>query len=257
MAESGRLAGSLFDAHFHIIDPRFPLTPNQGYLPEPFSCEDYRQQMSAYPLCGGVVVSGSFQGFDQGYLVRALQTLGPGFVGVTQLSAQVQDQALDRLHQAGVRGVRFNLFRGGSESVHELDYFARRIHERLQWHVELYLSGETLAGLESRLNGLPALAIDHLGLTDEGGSSLLRLAEKGVRVKACGFGRVDFPLESRLRDLNSANPECLMFGSDLPSTRAPRPFRDSDVTHIIDTLGDAAALRVLCDNARAFYRIGS
>ena len=34
---------------------------------------------------GGAVVSGSFQGFDQSYLLDALDQLGPSFVGVTQL----------------------------------------------------------------------------------------------------------------------------------------------------------------------------
>ncbi len=257
MSESSRRPLPLFDAHFHIIDPRFPLIPNRGYLPDPFTCEDYLQRMAACPLSGGVVVSGSFQGFDQSYLVAALQRLGPGFVGVTQLPVEVDDAQLERLHQAGVRGVRFNLYRGGSGSLDELERVARRVHERLGWHVELYLSGDALITLESRLAALPAVAVDHLGLSAEGGPALLRLAEQGVRVKACGFGRVDFPVEPRLRALNEANPNCLMFGTDLPSTRAPTPYQDSDVGRIIDCLGDAAAMRVLCDNARAFYRIGT
>ena len=31
----------LFDAHFHIIDPRFPLVPNRGYLPDRYTVSDY------------------------------------------------------------------------------------------------------------------------------------------------------------------------------------------------------------------------
>ena len=30
----------IFDSHFHIIDRRFPLVPNQGYLPDNFTCGD-------------------------------------------------------------------------------------------------------------------------------------------------------------------------------------------------------------------------
>ena len=33
---------SVFDAHLHVIDPRFSLTPSQGYVPEPFTVERYR-----------------------------------------------------------------------------------------------------------------------------------------------------------------------------------------------------------------------
>lgn len=34
----------IFDAHLHVIDPRFPLVPNGGYLPEPFTAEDYLER---------------------------------------------------------------------------------------------------------------------------------------------------------------------------------------------------------------------
>jgi len=107
----------LFDSHFHIIDRRFPLTPNNGYLPDDLTCSDYRVQMSAYDLRGGAIVSGSFQAFDQSYLLDALHTLGPLFVGVTQLPATVTDREILDLDGAGVRAVRFNLKRGGSEDV--------------------------------------------------------------------------------------------------------------------------------------------
>ena len=91
----------LFDAHLHIIDPRFPLIANQGYLPAPFTVADYRARTAAYNLIGGAIVSGSFQAFDQSYLRAALAELGPGFVGVTQLPATVRDAEILDLHNAG------------------------------------------------------------------------------------------------------------------------------------------------------------
>jgi predicted TIM-barrel fold metal-dependent hydrolase len=245
----------LFDAHFHIIDPDYPLIPNQGYLPDGFSRSDYQQRFARYSLVGGVLVSGSFHGFDQGYLISALKRLGEGYVGITQLPADVSDAQLALLDRAGVRGVRFNLFRGGSETVDRLDYFAHRLYEHLGWHVELYLDGAALQTLRPLLIRLPAVVIDHLGLTHRGAGDLLRLAERGVKVKACGFGRVDFDIAARLRDLYKAHPDALMFGSDLPSTRAPRPFEENDITLIQDTLGDAASEKVLCDNALKFYKV--
>jgi len=57
-------------------------------------------------------------------------------------------------------------------------------------------------------------------------SPLLKLAKKDVRVKATDFGRVDFDVRSALIDLYAANPRALMLGTDLPSTRAPRPYQD-------------------------------
>ncbi len=244
----------VFDSHFHIIDRRFPLVPNQGYLPEDFTSQDYLGRTQNYNLAGGAIVSGSFQAFDQNYLVDALKKLGPRFVGVTQLPASVADAEILELNQAGVRAVRFNIKRGGSEGVEHLEAMARRVYELAGWHVELYVDAKDLPALSLTLLSLPAVSIDHLGLSKEGFPALLKLAEQGVHVKATGFGRVDFEVKSALKDIYAANPDALMFGTDLPSTRAPRPYADEDLWLVVEALGEAAAQKVLYQNAVAFYR---
>lgn len=246
----------VFDAHFHIIDPRFPLVPNQGYVPERYISRDYLERLEQYNLKGGAVVSGSFQAFDQDYLVNALGRLGSGFVGVTQLPATVSNEEILELDLMGVRAIRFNLKRGGSEDVKHLDSMARHVHEVANWHTELYVDSTELADLKPVLGKLPAISIDHLGLSKAGFPDLLRLAETGAKVKASGFGRVDLDVATALRDLYSANPASLMFGTDLPSTRAARPYSDSDLQLIGDTLGEIGAKRVLYENAVDFYRSG-
>lgn len=247
----------VFDSHFHIIDRRFPLVENQGYLPEDFTCGDYLQRTSHINLSGGAIVSGSFQALDQSYLEDALATLGPRFVGVTQLPANVSDQEVLRLNGLGVRAVRFNIKRGGSEKVEHLDRLARRVYELAGWHVELYVDSRELPDLRSTLIGLPAVSVDHLGLSKEGLPALLSLVERGVRVKATGFGRADFDVAGAMRDICEANPEALMFGTDLPSTRAPRPYRDEDLLLVLDALNQEQARRVLSGNAIDFYRPAS
>jgi predicted TIM-barrel fold metal-dependent hydrolase len=246
----------LWDAHFHVIDPRFPLVPNHGYLPDRYSTRDYLERTKDYRLCGGAVVSGSFQAFDQDFMVNALARLGSAFVGVTQLPVSATDDDIRELDLAGVRAVRFNVQRGGSEDIRHLEAMALRVHELVGWHVELYVDSRELAGLKALLLNLPAVAIDHLGLSRAGFGDLLELAAAGVRVKASGFGRVDFNVRHALRELYGANPACLMFGTDLPSTRAARPYSDSDFALVIETLGDVGARRVLHDNAFEFYRSG-
>ena len=244
----------LFDTHLHIIDNRFPLITNNGYLPDPFTCEDYLARMKGYTLAGGAVVSGSFQAFDQTYLVAALKRLGPSFVGVTQLAATVADEELLELDRSGVRAVRFNIKRGGSEGIRHLDSFARRVYELVGWHVELYIDSRELPALYDTLVSLPAVSIDHLGLSKEGFGTLLKLVERGVHLKATGFGRVDFDVRTALQELYTANPEALMFGTDLPSTRAPRPYEDDDFALVIEALGTEKAGRVFYENAARFYQ---
>jgi predicted TIM-barrel fold metal-dependent hydrolase len=75
----------LFDAHFHIIDPLFPLFPNAGFLPAAYRTTNYLAETEALNIRGGAVVSSSFHRYDQDYLRKALGELGPGFFGVTQL----------------------------------------------------------------------------------------------------------------------------------------------------------------------------
>lgn len=243
-----------FDCHFHIIDKNFPVVPNQGFMPDAFIAEDYLDRLKAVDLCGGAVVSGSFQELDQSYLFHALKVLGPAFVGVTQVPQTISDQELWELDSAGVRAVRFNVKRGGSEDIRHLEKFAQRVHDLAGWHTELYVDSTELAGLFDILVSLPAVSIDHIGLSKAGFPTLLKLAEKGVRVKATGFGRVDFDVRAALTDLYAANPKALMFGTDLPSTRAPRPYRDDDYDLVLETLGEEKAANVFYKNAIEFYR---
>ncbi|MFJ9418874.1 amidohydrolase family protein [Streptomyces sp. NPDC101227] len=246
----------VFDSHCHIIDPRFPLIENNGYLPPDFTVTDYRQRTAALGITGGAVVSGSFQGFDQEYLIDALRQLGPGFVGVTQLPASVTEEEVARLDAHGVRAVRFNVRRGGSETLSHLDTLARRVHEVAGWHTELYIDARDLPVLLPTLRSLPALSVDHLGLSDEGLTSLLHLVENGTKVKATGFGRVDLDVDESVRAVVKANPQALMFGTDLPSTRARRPFDDGDLHRLADLVGGENVQAVLWDNAAAHYRTG-
>lgn len=242
-----------FDAHFHIIDFDFPITENEGYMPPSYLVEDYVRDTASLHIQGGALVSGSFQRYDQQYLVKALERLGPTYCGVTQLPYDVTDEALLRLNGAGVRAIRFNVHRGGSEDLSKLDYFARRVYEVAGWHSELYIDARHLPEMTQIVAALPAVSVDHLGLSIEGLPHLLNLVDKGIKVKASGFGRVELDVAHALKAINEVNPEALMFGTDLPSTRAKRPFHVNDVT-LIETLFDAkTAQRIFYDNAYKFY----
>jgi len=243
-----------FDSHLHIIDSQFPLVSNQGYRPETFSVADYLNRVKHHQLVGGAVVSGSFQAFDQSYLIEALNRLGPNFVGVTQLPERVSDNELIELNQSGVRALRFNVKRGGSEQIQNLERFAKRVYEINGWHVELYIDSRQLDEYYRRIVSLPLVSIDHLGLSKGGFKTVLKLVEKGVKIKATGFGRLDFDVKQALSELNSANPEALMFGTDLPSTRAPRPFVERDINLIIEAVGEIQAKRIFYRNANEFYK---
>jgi Amidohydrolase len=177
-------------------------------------------------------VAGSFQGVGQAWLLDALESLGPGFVGVAQLPPTASDAEILALDRAGVRGVRFNLRRGGSLDVD----LALRAYELAGWHTEVYATD--LPAHEPVLRELPRLCVDHLGMNAEGLAAAVRL---GAAVKATP--RFD-------GDLRTVDPALLLFGTDLPGTRAPRLFEGADLEWVAEI-----APAALDANPRAWYRL--
>ncbi|MFD0774242.1 amidohydrolase family protein [Streptomonospora algeriensis] len=244
---------ALFDAHLHIIDPRFAHPGNAGYRPAPFTVADYRERVRDLGFTGGAVVAGSYSGTGQDHLVAALRELGPSFVGVAQLPTDTSDSHLRDLHAAGVRALRINLYRGTVDDFDSLVQLGRRAAELLNWPTELYVDSRELRALAPRIAPLPRVSIDHLGLSQEGLPALLALVGSGARVKATGFGRGDLDVAAALRAVADKNPAALMAGTDLPCTRAPRPFDPADLDLISASLTPAQTEAAFGANARDFY----
>jgi len=245
----------LFDSHCHIIDHRFPIVPNQGYTPPNFPLEDYLAQAKPLGVVAGAVVSGSFQANDQTYLMDLLPKLGPAWVGVTQIPNDYPDAEIARLDALGVRAVRFNVFRGRIDSVDDIVALATRCHSVVGWHSEIYADAAALKPHIDRLAKLPKLSIDHLGMNGEGLPVLLDLVAAGWKVKATGFGRVKMDVPKVLEAVAKKSPDALVFGTDIPSTRAARPFETADIDLIERVLGRELAQKAFWDNPLALYRI--
>ena len=56
-----------------------------------------------------------------------------------------------------------------------------------------------------------------------------------------------------MRAILDVDPTALMVGTDLPSTRARRPFQDEDFDLIKQTLNPDEVFAVFWDNAAKFY----
>ncbi|WGL61555.1 amidohydrolase family protein [Pigmentibacter sp. JX0631] len=245
----------MFDAHFHIIDKRFPLVPNNGFIPEEFNVSSYLKELKDFKLVGGAVVSGSFQAFDQSYLQDALKILGSNFVGVTQIPADTSEKDILALNAIGIKAVRFNIKRGGSATLKDLVYFSQKVFSLCGWHTEIYIDSKELFSIQQQILQIPKCSIDHLGLSKEGIPVLKKLIEKGVFVKATGFGRLDFDPIPVMQEFISINPNSLMFGTDLPSTRAPKPFTLNDIKIIVDAFEKKVWKNIFYRNAEKFYNL--
>lgn len=226
---------------------------NNGYLPPNFTVENYKEKVKNYGIVGGAIVSGSFQKFDQEYLVDSLKSMGKNYFGVANIPIGINKSELERLNQSNIRAVRFNLKRGGSEILGNLVELSNRLYERYSWHTELYVDSKNLKELKTTLEQIPKFSIDHLGLSETGLGDLYYWAEKGVKIKATGFGRLDFNPIDIMKKIYSINPNSLMFGTDFPSTRAKTPFTFDHLKMINDNFSDSEQKRILYQNAVDWY----
>jgi hypothetical protein len=124
--------------------------------------------------------------------------------------------------------------------VGHLEQLARRVCDGVGWDTELCSNSGVLKKMMPLLKRLPKISIDHLGLSMEGLPYLLELVAHGAKVKATGFIVTEV-----MRQIVAIDPAALMFGTDLPSTRAPQPFQDEDLTLIRDNFPEEIADKVL------------
>ncbi|MGL1409654.1 amidohydrolase family protein, partial [Vibrio parahaemolyticus] len=74
--------------------------------------------------------------------------------GVAVVNDQVSDAELQRLHQAGVRGLRFNLALGSVTTVEMMEPLARRV-AALGWHLQVNMPNDVLLANRALLSALP------------------------------------------------------------------------------------------------------
>jgi 2-pyrone-4,6-dicarboxylate lactonase len=162
-------AGSV-DVHCHIFGPgdTFPYAPERKYTP----CDAGKDQLFALRDFLGfdrnVIVQATCHGADNSAMVDALETAGDRARGVATVRGDVTDDDLARLHEAGVRGVRFNFMRRLVDPKPERYYLdiADRI-ATLGWHTVVYFEAADLTDRWDFLTALPTpVVVDHMGRPD-------------------------------------------------------------------------------------------
>ncbi|MFJ7407628.1 MULTISPECIES: amidohydrolase family protein [unclassified Lysinibacillus] len=249
----------IFDTHFHIIDPKYPLVENQGFVPDFYTVDDYLQELKemSIELTGGAIVSGSFQGYHQHYFEEAISELGNNFVGITQLPFDTTDEDILKLNDIGIKGIRFNLYRGLSALPKEINELSERVYNLCNWKTELYVNLQTIdKEIEELMFTLPKVSIDHLGMHKCSVDKLKKIVNANIPIRLTGFGRVGYErdeIRELITILFSENPSSLMFGSDLPSTRAKERFSYDDIQLIKETVGREAQDKIFFENGENWY----
>ena len=162
-----KLPKGAVDTHCHVFGPshEFPFAPERKYTP----CDASKEQLFALRDHLGfdknVIVGASCHGTDNRALVDALIHSQGKARGIATVGRNITDTALNDLHEAGVRGVRFNFIKRLVDFTpkDELMEVAARIAP-LGWHIVVYFEAVDLPELWSFFSQLPTIVVvDHMG----------------------------------------------------------------------------------------------
>jgi 2-pyrone-4,6-dicarboxylate lactonase len=158
------------DAHCHVFGPGdvFPYAPERKYTP----CDAGKEMLFALRdhlgFTRNVVVQATCHGADNSAMLDALRGSNDRARGVATVRPDVSPEALAEMHEAGVRGVRFNFVRRLVDP--KPDAYYHGIMEKiapLGWHVVVYFEA---ADLEERWDFFTSLratiVVDHMGRPD-------------------------------------------------------------------------------------------
>ncbi len=165
-----KLPAGAVDAHCHVFGPgaEFPFAPERKYTP----CDASKKQLFALRDHLGfdknVIVQATCHGADNGAMIDALVHSGGKARGVATVRRSVTDQEIQSMHDAGVRGVRFNFVKRLVDFTpkDELMEIAARI-AHWGWHVVIYFEAVDLPELIDFFTQLPTtVVVDHMGRPD-------------------------------------------------------------------------------------------
>lgn len=158
------------DAHCHVFGPmaQFPFSPKAKYLPEDAGPDMLFALRDRLGFSRNVIVQASCHGTDNSATLNAIARSEGKARGVAVVDPAISDAELEKLHEGGMRGVRFNFLKRLVDDTPKDKFLevARRV-QPLGWHVVVYFEADILEEMRPFLDAIPALiVIDHMGRPD-------------------------------------------------------------------------------------------
>jgi 2-pyrone-4,6-dicarboxylate lactonase len=265
------------DAHCHVFGPAavFPYAPERSYTPPDAPKERLAHLHQQLGIERAVIVQASCHGSDNRAMLDAIAARPAALRGVAIVDDDTSDADLTRLHEGGVRGVRFNFVKhlGGMPDL----YFFKSVLPRLKamgWHLILHLDAADLLALSETFATLPVpFVIDHMGRVKAGDdlqqSSFRALLDLMRRehawVKVCGSERISMagpPFHDAVpfaQTLIAAAPDRVLWGTDWPHPNIARYMpNDGDLVDLVPLIAPDPAIRqkLLVANPARLYDFG-
>ncbi len=273
------------DTHFHIFGPpeEFSFAPTRQYSPPAAPLEHYLNMAAGIGIERGVVVQPSVHGLDNSVTLNAIERSSGRFRGVARVDDKTSRSELQRLHEGGMRGCRFNLLNRPRGNV-ALDVFDRVVERVVEfgWSIDLHIDPKNLLEQEKRIRSLPmAVVFDHLaridpaeGLKQPAFELLLDLMkEDRFWVKVSGADKIcNRDVHSYLgvpyvevipfaRAAIEVGPDRVIWGTDWPHSNNFAPGKTPNDGDLLDLLLEFAPdekvrRKILVDNPAALYGFG-
>lgn len=262
------------DAHCHVFGPadRFPFAPDRAYTPPDAGIEDFERLQERLALSRAVFVQASCHGTDNSAMLDAIERGGGRYAGVAMIDETFTGDDIARLHDAGVRGTRFNFVAhlGGAP---DLDSFWRIVERVVPhgWHIVLHFDAKDLPRYAELLDRMPCpYVIDHMarvpaagGIDQEPFRALLDLlADERAWVKISGAERLTAegppPYDDVVpfaRALIEAAPDRVLWGTDWPHPNVRHVPDDGDLVDLLTAFApdEVTRNRILVTNPAALY----
>ncbi len=262
------------DSHCHIFGPaeHFPFDANRSYTPPDAGFDDLNTKQANLGLRRAVLVQPNCHGYDMAAITDAIGRSQGQYRGVALLPAHVSRDQLQRLDQAGIRGVRFNFVAHlAGATIDDVTAMAGKIAD-LGWHICIHADEISLLRLLPALKSLPVpFVIDHMGRIDtnkglqsEAFEALLQLRHcRQAWVKISGVDRLAggaAPYTAGhvfMKAIIDAMPDRTLWGSDWPHPNVTGEVPDDGLLlNIFGAVCEDPALRdkILVDNPQELYR---
>jgi 2-pyrone-4,6-dicarboxylate lactonase len=263
------------DAHVHVFGPEaeFPFSPKAKYHPEDATPEMLFALRDFLGFSRNVIVQASCHGTDNRATLNGIAKSGGKARGVCVVDPDIDDDALRRLHEGGIRGVRFNFLKRLVDNAPRDKFLeiARKV-EPLGWHVVVYFEADLLEALIPFLEAIPTIVVvDHLGRPDisqgPGGADIAAFRglldeHPTIWTKVSGAERLspmgppfdDFV--EVIRPVVDAYPDRVLWGTDWPHPNMEHRIPDDgSLVEIIPRIAPTAELqrKLLVDNPERLY----
>ena len=157
------------DAHCHVFGPmaEFPFSAKAKYLPEDAGPDMLFALRDHLGFSRNVIVQASCHGTDNAATVDAIAKSNGKARGVAVVDPDISAEDLAALHDAGIRGIRFNFLKRLVDNAPKDKFLevAARLPEG--WHVVIYFEADILEEMRPFIAAIPVpVVIDHMGRPD-------------------------------------------------------------------------------------------